>query len=120
MLSGDLDWGVERVAVRDHDLDRLIGTADHLRHAVDLRHDRLALGDARLEELLDARQALRDVLAGDAAGVEGPHGELGSRLADRLGRDDPHRLAESHEVAGRQVTPVAHAAHAVTGLAGQR
>ena len=82
--------------------------------------DRLALGDARLEQLLDARQTLGDVLAGDAAGVERPHRELRARLADRLGGDDAHRLAEVDEVAGGQVAAVAHAAHAVARGAGER
>ena len=32
--------------------------------------------------------------AGDAAGVERPHGELRAGLADRLGGDDADRLAD--------------------------
>ena len=104
----------------DHDPDRLVGPVDDLHGPVDLGHDRLALGDPRLEELLDARQALGDVLAGDATGVEGPHGELGARLADRLRSDDPHRLAKPDQVPRGQVTAVAHPADAVTRLAGER
>ena len=107
--------------MRDPHRDRLVARGRrHLDGAVDLGHDRLALGNARLEELLDARQALGDVLAGDAAGVERPHRQLRARLADRLGRDDPHRLAEVDEVAGGQVAAVAHAAHAVARRAGER
>jgi hypothetical protein len=45
-------------------------------HARDLREHRGALRVARLEQLDDARQAVRDVGAGDAALVERPHGEL--------------------------------------------
>jgi hypothetical protein len=40
------------------------------------------------------RQAVRDVRAGDAAGVERPHGQLRARLADRLGGDDADRVAD--------------------------
>src|SRR6266536_3085543 len=68
--------------------------------ALDLADRRHALGNAGLEELLDARQAMRDVLACHAAGVEGPHGQLRARLADRLGRDDPDRLADVHPLPG--------------------
>ena len=68
---------------------------------------RRALGLARLEELLDARQTGGDVGAVDAAGVEGPHRQLGARLADRLGGDDADRLAVLDQPAGRQVAPVA-------------
>ena len=41
-----------------------------------------ALRRAGFEELDDARQTVRDVLTGDAAGVECTHGELRARLAD--------------------------------------
>ena len=80
----------------------------------------LPLGIAGLEQLLDARQAGGDVQAGDAAGVERPHGQLGARLADRLGGDDADRLADADQLAGGQVAAVARAADAVAGLAGER
>ena len=54
-----------------------------------------------------------------AADVEGPHGELGARLADRLGRDDAHRLADVDGGAAGKIAPVAGRADAVLGLAGQ-
>ena len=44
---------------------------------------------------------------GDAAGVEGAHGQLRARLADRLGGDDADRLADVHQVTARQVASVA-------------
>ena len=80
----------------------------------------LALGDAGLEQLLDARQAGGDVEAGDAAGVERPHRQLRARLADRLGGDDPDGLAGGDHLAGGQVAAVARPADAVARLAGQR
>ena len=81
----------------------------------------LALGDAGLEQLLDARQAGGDVHArGDAAGVERPHGQLRARLADRLGGDDADRLTRADHLAGGEVAAVARPADAVTGLAGER
>src|SRR5262249_45547617 len=59
--------------------------ADPLQVAVDLRDDGLALRNPSLEQLLDPRQTLGDVHSGNTAGVERPHGELGSRLTNRLG-----------------------------------
>ena len=94
--------------------------ADDLDDAVDVADLGLALGHAAFEQLLDSRQAGGDVQAGDAAGVERPHRQLRARLADRLGGDDAHRLADADEHAGGQVAAVAQPADALAGLAGQR
>ena len=56
---------------------------------------------------------------GDAADVEGAHGQLGARLADGLGGDDADRLAHLDQVAAGQVAAVAQLADAALGLAGQ-
>src|SRR5262249_12640019 len=63
-----------------------------------------------LEDLDDAREAVRDVRARDAARVERPHGELGARLADRLRGDDPYSVADLGHSAGRQERAVAQPA----------
>ena len=55
-------------------------------HARALGHGRRALGRAGLEQLDDPRQTVRDVLTGDAAGVERPDGELRAGLAEWTGR----------------------------------
>ena len=97
--------------------------ADDLHDPVDVADLGLALGHPGLEELLDAREAGGDVgpaRGGDAAGVEGPHRQLGARLADGLRGDDPDRLAGPHEEPRREVAAVAAAADAVAGLAGER
>src|SRR5262245_453367 len=60
-----------------------------------------------------------DDAARGAADVEGPHRELGARLADRLRGDDAHRLAELGQPSGAEVAPVAHDADAALGVAGQ-
>src|SRR3954452_12983713 len=112
----------ERVAVL---LARLVGDDHgaglvgvlHRDGAADLGDLRQALRLAGLEELNDARQAVRDVRAGDAAGVERPHGQLGARLADRLGGHDAHRVADHGRLAGGQRAAVALLAHAGGRLA---
>ena len=102
--------------VGDDDGQRLVGVLD--RHVAVLLGDlRQALGLARLEELHDTRQAVRDVRAGDAAGVERPHRQLRARLADRLGGDDADRVADLGGLAGGHRAPVARLAHAALGLA---
>ncbi len=80
--------------------------------AVDRGDVRQGLRLARLEQLHDARQAVRDVGAGDAAGVEGAHGELRAGLADRLRGDDADRVAGLGELARGRVAPVAAGADA--------
>ena len=85
-----------------------------------LRHLRQALRFTRLEELDDARQALGDVLAGDTTGVEGAHGQLRARLADRLGGDDADRVADVDREAGRRSDAVAGTANAGIGVALER
>ena len=101
----------------DHDpFGLLFGNVHGARHE---RHRGLALGFARFEDFLDARQTRDDVLGGDAAGVEGAKRQLGTRLADRLRGDDADRLADVDALAGREVTAIAHRAHAVFGLAGE-
>ena len=54
-----------------------------------------------------------------AADVEGAHGELRARLADRLRRDDADGLAHIDGRAAREVAAVALGADAVLGLAGE-
>src|SRR5690606_8840200 len=56
---------------------------------------------------------------GRTADVEGPHRQLGARLADRLGGDDADRFADVDVSAARQVAAVAHAADARVGFTGQ-
>ena len=53
------------------------------------------------------------------ADVEGTHGELRSRFADGLRRDDAGSLAEFDQAAGSQVASVAHDANAALRLAGE-
>ena len=55
-----------------------------------------------------------------AADVEGAHGELRARLADRLGGDDADRHAFLDQVAGGQVHAVAQPAEPSGRLAGHR
>src|SRR5690606_2225646 len=72
-----------------------------------------------LEQLLDTRQTGGDVLTGDATLVERTHGQLRTRLTDRLGGDDTDGLADVHQLAGGHRAAVAHRAHAHGRLTGQ-
>src|SRR5207244_12653246 len=54
-----------------------------------------------------------------AADVEGTHGELRARLADRLGGDDADRFADLDHLAAGQVAAIAAAADAAAGPAGE-
>ena len=76
-----------------------------------LGHLRDPLRLARLEQLHDARKAVRDVGACDTSGVEGPHGQLGAGLTDRLRGDDADRVAEVAHGAGGERHAVAGAAN---------
>src|ERR687883_551498 len=79
----------------------------------------LALGDTGLEELHHTRQTVGDVLTRDSTRVEGAHGQLGAGLTDRLGGDDADRLADVHQLAGRERPAVAGGAGAEQRLPGQ-
>src|SRR5439155_18808213 len=76
-----------------------------------------ALRIACLEDLDDAGKAVRDVRAGDAAGVERAHGQLRARLADRLRGDDADRVPDLAHLAGGEEGAVAGATDAELALA---
>ena len=69
--------------------------------------------------VLGLEGGLLGAVAGRAADVERPHGELRAGLADGLGRDDAHGHPHLHELAGGEVAAVAEGAHAALGLAGE-
>jgi hypothetical protein len=84
----------------------------------------LVLDRAHVVELdgaavLRLERRLLGAVAGGAADVERTHGELGARLADRLGGDDAHRHAQLDQLARRQVAAVAERADAALALAGE-
>ena len=94
------------VVRREHDATGLVGLLDR-DPAGGLGDRGDTLGGARLEELDDTRQTLRDVVTGHTTGVEGTHRQLGAGLTDRLGGDDADGLADVDELAGRQRAAVA-------------
>ena len=96
--DGDVARHHHELAVR---IAREVTVAD-LHHAVEVRLDEALVRDLRR-----------------AADVERAHGELRARLADRLRRDHADRFAHVHRRAAREIAPVALAADAVLGLAGQ-
>ena len=76
------------------------------------------LGLACLEQFFDTGKTLGDVVAGDAAGVEGTHRQLGTGLADGLGGNNADRFTHVDRLADGQVDAVALGADAGAGLAG--
>jgi len=62
---------------------------------------------------------LRRAPAGRPTDVEGTHGQLGARFADRLGGHDADCLSEIHGAPSGQVTAVTPGADASFCLAGQ-
>ena len=78
-----------------------------------------SLSGAGLEELDHTRQAVRDVLTGDTAGVERTHGQLCSRLTDRLCSDNADSFADIYRGTASQIAAIAFRADADLGIAGQ-
>ena len=103
-------------AIRTLDDDRDIARHDHqialtvtgemavadLHHTIEVGFDEGLIGDLRC-----------------AADMECAHGELGTRLADRLRGDDPDGLAHIDWRPAREVAAVAFAADPILGFAGQ-
>ena len=81
--------------------------------------DRVQFLVADLAATLGAHLGLFHRTTRRAADMKGAHGQLGAGLADGLGRDDAHRLADVDHVAAAQVAAVAHGADAALGLAGE-
>src|SRR5204863_856013 len=107
--------GLALLAVDQHGQGEVAAHADQVAFGV---HDGVAAADLDHAVVAAFEERLLGHLGG-AADVEGPHRQLGAGLADRLGGDDAHGLADVHRRAARQVAAVAGAADADLGLAGQ-
>ena len=105
----------------------LVVDGDGLRHLVagdlhgagDFREHRLALGLAGLEQLLNTRQTVGDVLAGNAAGVERTHCQLCAGLTDGLSGNDSDCLTHGNRITRGKVRAIALDAYAMLGLTGE-
>src|SRR5256885_10567830 len=100
---------LRQVVGDDRDLRTAIGVLD-VDLAAYLGQRGRTLGVPGLEDLDDARKTVRDVGAGDTPRMEGPHRQLRSGLADRLGRDDADRVADLGGLAGGKERAVARPA----------
>ena len=105
-------------AIVVHDHDGRVPAHDHVT-ALRIRHHVALLDLHRAFESRLKRRLVRDLGARHAAQVERAHGELRARLADGLGRDDTDGFAHVDRRTAGQIAPVALAANAVPGFAGQ-
>ena len=76
---------------------------------------------AKLDRSVDRRFEVRLLVElSRATNVESPHRQLSARLTDRLGGNDPDRLADIHRRAPSEVTSIALTANALLRCADQR
>ena len=110
--------GLAGLFVGDHNLTLFLGIAD-LSLAAELCNDRKSLGLTGLEKLFYSGKTLGDVITCHAAGVEGSHGQLGTRLTDGLCSDDADCLTNLNRFAGCHVGTIALCADAELGTTGK-
>ena len=82
----------------------------------ELCDDRKTLRLTCLKQLLYSGKTLCDISAGHTAGMEGTHGQLGTRLTDGLSRDNADCLTNLYRLAGCHVGTVALCADTDVGL----
>src|SRR5262249_1911244 len=120
---GDLKPGAIRNAVHgafgpiriEHSHDQIAVHRDQI--AVRIPGAVHVLNSYRSLEVGFAEGLLRNLRC--AADMEGAHGELGARLADRLRGDHTDRLAHIDRRATGEIAPIAFDAHAIDRVAGQ-
>src|SRR5690606_27239463 len=87
--------------------------------AADFGHRGLPFRITGFKQLLHPRQTLRDVVTGHTTAVERPHGQLGPRLTDGLGRDDADGFANFYLRARGQVAAITQFTHPVVAAASE-
>src|SRR5690606_36740387 len=110
---------VEYVGVRHADVADSVALVQ-VDHPVDIRDDGFTTRLLpRLEDLLDAGQACRDVAAlfSRTTRMEGPQRELRARLANRLCGNDTDRRPDVDQIAPAKVAAIAELAQAEGQLA---
>ena len=117
-IGDQVGLGVSGLCIRNDDLALLLCILNG-DHTAELSDDGKSLGPSCLKQLLDTGKTLCDIAAGNAACMEGTHGQLGTRLTDGLGRDDPDCLAHLYRLAGGHVGTVTLRADTDVTLTGQ-
>src|SRR5665648_1118678 len=112
-----MDGALRAILVDDH--DRRVAAHDHVA-ALRILNDIALLDLHNAVEVRLQRRLIHDLGTRHAAQMEGTHGELGTRLADRLRRDDTDGFAHIDGRTAGKIAPVALAANAAAGLASQR
>ena len=117
-VGDQIGLGIARLVIRHDDLAFFLCILNG-HDAAELSDDRQSLGPSGLKQLLDTGKTLCDVAAGHAAGMEGTHGQLSTRLTDGLSSDNADRLADLDRLARRHVGAVALGADADVALTGK-
>ena len=120
--SGAIRYGVDLLLSQlgsNRDLALFLRIADGHSSAY-LTDDSLTARLSRFEKLFDSGQTLSNIVTRDAAGVEGSHRKLRTRLADSLRRNNADRLADVYFKSRSHIGAVAFSADAVFALARER
>src|SRR5699024_7316352 len=94
---------------------RIIDSSSTCKFCDDRKSRRLSC----LKKLFDTGKTLCDIVTGHTTGMEGTHGQLGTRLSDGLCGDNTYSLTYLYRLAGRHVGAVALRADTAVRTAGQ-
>ncbi|MNZ63758.1 hypothetical protein D3C78_819120 [compost metagenome] len=99
------------------DFTTVLRLTDFLDNTVKLGNNRLTFRITRLEQLLDTRQTLRNIITGNTAGMERTHSKLSSWLTDRLCRNNTDCFTDLNMFACCQIASVTNLTNAMASTA---
>ena len=96
---------ISRFHIRHSNLSFFLGVTDAY-HTWNLCDDRKTLRLPSFKKLFDTRKTLCNITAGHTACMECTHGQLCTRLTDRLGCNNPYRFTYLYRFAGSHIRSV--------------
>ena len=114
-VRDQIGLGIAGFRISNYDLTFLLGIFQGYNTAK-LRDDCKTLRLTCLKQLLYSRKTLCDISTCYTAGMEGTHGQLGTRLTDRLCCDDADCLTNLYRLAGCHVGTITFCADTDMGL----